>query len=279
MLKTENQELSQRLATVHESQARQELKNQQVSEELIENKSILDGMRNENANLKAEKSLWKNIEERLSQDNESLAQERARLNGLITNYQQIQSERERSDSEARRRLQSQVERLEGELQATKRRLNEEIEEAKKTNIRKEFDAKEAQRRIDDLNSMLATARENVVETKTSRDYLQSRVDELTVSLKASEDKLSVYTKPASTFSEVNEAEDNEMLSREQELQVEVAELKQNVELARHELNSMRTQVEQYKEIAQASEEELRAMNEAHDAFKESMDQQVSSQEV
>ena len=99
MLKSENQELQKRLTYMHETQAKQDLKTQQAVEELVDNNSLLESMRTETANLKAEKSLWKSIEQRLSQDNESLTQERGRLNGLIANLQSILSEHERNDSE------------------------------------------------------------------------------------------------------------------------------------------------------------------------------------
>lgn len=279
MLRDENDQLRTRLSSMHENQAKQDLRTQQVAEELVDCKSLIEGMRTENANLKAEKTLWKNIEQRLAQDNEALTQERGRLNGLIANLQSIQSERERADSETRRRLMGQNEKLENELQQTKRRLNEEVEEAKKLVVRKEIDARESQKKIDELNAAMATTRESLIAAKTSQDHLQARVNELSIELKTAEEKLQVYQPKANAPPAPPEDEDEDMAVREQELQVEVAELNRTLEFTREELESVRTQVEQYKEIAQGSEEELQSMNEAHDAYRESMEQQASEQEV
>jgi nucleoprotein TPR len=277
MLKNENQELQKRLTYMHEAQAKQDLKTQQAVEELVDNKSLLDSMRTENANLKAEKSLWKNIEERLSQDNESLTQERARLNSLISNLQSIQSEHERNDSETRRRLVSQSEKLENELRATKRRLDEEIEQTKKNLIRKEMDQRESQRRYDELNSNYAAAKEELVAAKTSRDHLQTRVNELTLDLKVVEEKLAVYRdKPSAS---VVEEEDEGSLSAVEELKIEATDLRKELEIKTCELEDVKEQVEQFKSISMANEEQLEELQAAHDQYKESMDEEAAQREV
>ncbi|KAL7276007.1 Protein mlp1 [Rhizina undulata] len=275
MLKSENQELQKRVTNLLENQSKQDLRTQQVAEELIDNKSLLESMRTENANLKAEKTLWKNIEQRLSQDNVSLVEERARLNDLIANLQSIQSERERSDSETRRRLVSQVEKLESELQQSKRRLNEEIEESKKAAVRKEIEAREAQKKFDELNATLAGTRESLAAAKAVESHLQTRVDELSAEFKSAEERLAaMQPKEAPT-----QQEDEEAVSREQELEDEVAELRKRLELTKSELENTREQIEQYKTIAQSSEEELNEMNEAHDAYKEDMERQMAEHEA
>ncbi|TGZ78735.1 hypothetical protein EX30DRAFT_383470 [Ascodesmis nigricans] len=273
-LQTENQEIRSRIATLHENQAKSDIRTQQVVEDLVEQKSIVESMRTDNANLKAEKALWKNIEERLQADNENLNQERARLNKMNADLQNMLSERERSDSESRRRLNAQVEKLESELQATKRRLNEELEEAKKLAIRKEFDTKESQRRIDELNATLSQVREELAAAKTSRDFLQSSVDQLKVELKSAEEKLAVYqNKPAPAQSDEDKMEDDSV-SMEQELQLEVSELKKQLEFKNTDMETLRTETEQYKQIAASAEEELSNFTTTYDRFKEEMEEEV-----
>jgi len=275
MMKTENQELQKRLTQMHEVQAKLDLKTQQTLEEIIEKNSFLEGLRNENSNLKAEKGLWKTIEQRLQQENESLTQERVRLNGLIANLQSIQSEHERNDSEARRRLVSQTERLETELTATKRRLSEEIEETRKNLIRKEKEQGEARRRYDELNAKYATAKEEFVAAKTSRDHLQARVDELTLDLKTAEEKLAVYQhKPLAP--ETTEDDEDSVV---EELRFEAADLHRQLELKSRELEDMADQVEQFKLISQANEEQVGELQRACDQYKESMDQEIDNREA
>ncbi|KAK0129820.1 hypothetical protein ONS96_000369 [Cadophora gregata f. sp. sojae] len=285
MLNNENSELQKRSQLLSEASAKQDLRTQSVAEDLVEAKGLVDSMRNENANLKAEKKLWKDIQDRLSQDNEGLMNERSRLNTLIANQQTLQNERELADSETRRRLTSQVESLETELTATKRKLNDEIEESRKAQLRKEYDAQQTQKRVDDLASSLGQVREELVAAKTTRDHLQSRVDELTIELKSAEERVVLLQpKPtprnnaeASSDSTGNDADGE--LNREQELAIEVSELKRDLELAKSELENTKSQMEQYKSISQSSEEELASFNATQDQYRDEMDSIIEQKDA
>jgi nucleoprotein TPR len=283
MLQNENTELKKRSQVLSEASAKQDIRTQQVAEDLVEAKGLLESMRNENANLKAEKKLWKDIQDRLSQDNESLLNERTRLNNLVANQQSLQNERELADSETRRRLQAQVESLETELSATKRKLNDEVEDNKKAQLRKEYDSQQNQKRIDDLASTLSQAREELVAAKTTRDHLQARVDELTIELKSAEERVELLQprptpRPATngpTSGDVPEGE----LTREQELAIEISELKRDLDLSKSELENTKSQMEQYKSISQSSEEELQSLNATQDQYREEMDRIIEEKDA
>jgi nucleoprotein TPR len=288
MLQNENTELQKRSQVLSEAAAKQDLRTQQVAEDLIEAKGVVESMRNENANLKAEKKLWKDIQDRLSQDNEGLMNERMRLNNLIANQQTLQNERELSESETRRRLQSQVESLEAELTTTKRKLADEVEDNKKTQLRKEYDSQQNQKRIDDLASSLSQVREKLVAAKTTRDHLQSRVDELTIELKSAEERVELLQprqmpRPGTnmeTSGDTNSgAQEDDSLSREQELAIEVSELKRDLDLAKSELEGAKNQMEQYKSISQSSEEELQSLNATQDQYREEMDRFIEEKDT
>jgi nucleoprotein TPR len=278
MLKTENTELQKRYSALFETANRQDLRTQQAAEDLVEAKGLVESLQRENANLKAEKDLWKNIEKRLIDDTENLRNERARLDSLNGNLQTILNEREHTDSESRRRLQASVESLESELQTTKRKLNDEVEESKKANMRREFDHEQSQKRIDDLVTSLSSVREELVAAKTTRDHLQSRVDELAVELKSAEERLQVFqARPSITTEPSAEGEDGidgSGLTREQELGIEVSELKRDLELAKGELEHAKQLAEDYQAISQASEERLESATETHEQYREETDRLV-----
>lgn len=284
MLQSENQQLQKRISSMHEIQAKQDLRSQQVSEELVDARSLVESMRNETANLKAEKELWKKIEERLAGDNENLTMERARLNGHISSLQALQSERDRAEEETRRRLQTQIEKLEHEMLTVKRKLNEEIDEAKRAASKKEYDQREAQKRVDELTQTLSKAREEFVEARTQRDALQSRVNELQVELKAAEEKLAVlqpkpHSQDVNMDNDDNEEDEEGGLSKEQDLQMQVADLTRELEHTKQELQNAKEEIEQYKNIAQTAEEELESMNNTHDQYRESMDAELKEHEA
>lgn len=287
MLKSENQELQRRSQGLAENAAKQDLRTQQVAEDLVEAKGLLESMRNESANLKAEKEFWKSVEKRLMEENENLSNERARLNTLNANLQNLINEREHSDSEIRRRLQTQVESLESELQNTKRKLDSEIEDGKKSVLRWEYQHQQSQKRIDDLVASLGSVREELVAAKTTRDHLQARVNELAIEAQSAEERVQVLQarptprQPATaTDSAENGVSDNgeSGVSREQELAVEVSELRRDLQLAQGELGNAKAQVDQYKAISQSTEEELGSLNETHDAYRAEMDRIINEKD-
>ena len=277
MLKSENSELQKRYGTLFENANRQDLRTQQAAEDLVEAKGLVDSLQRESANLKAEKELWKSIERRLIEDNETLRNERSRLDGLNANLQTMMNERDHTDSENRRRLQLSVETLDSELQSTKRKLNDEVEESKKAGLRREYEHEQSQKRIDDLVTSLSSVREELVATKTTRDHLQTRVDELTVEFRSAEERLQVLQskKPSISAAALAEApaapepgaQDSD-LTREQELGIQVAELKRDLDLARGELEHSKEQVEDYKAISQSTEERLQSVTETDEQYRE-----------
>ena len=263
--RAENGELSKRNYGLMENGTKQEMRAQQVAEEVVEARSMIDSLRRESANLKAEKDLWKNVEKRLLDDTESLRNERGRVDQMNNSLQNLLNEREQADSETRRRLQSQVESLEAELQSTKRKLSDEVEDRSKSALRREYEQQQSQKKIDDLMTALSSTREDLIAAKTSRDHLQARVDELTVGLRSAEERIEVLTKPAETSGESTE---NDAVSKEQELTIEVSELKRDVELKQSEVDRLNEQIEVYKNISQSSEERLQEMTETNDQYRE-----------
>ena len=282
MLKGENAELQKRTQVLSERAATQDLRTQQVAEDLIEAKGVLDSARNELANLKAEKEFWKSVEKRLTDDNSNLVVERDRLNTLNIDLQNIMNERDQSDRDARRRLQTQIEAMDAEMQATKRKLNEEIEDSKRTALRREYESKQSQSRIDDLITSLGSVREELVAAKTTRDHLQARVDDMSIELRSAEERLHVLKPQLPSHHEGNVSSTDsysESQSREQQYALRISELTRDLELAQAELASARAQVEQYKTISQSSEEELQSLNETQDQYRQEMDRIIEEKET
>lgn len=284
-LEHENKELQRRNQTLSESAAKQDIRTQNVAEELVEARAVVESMRTENANLKAEKNLWQDIQDRLSRDNENLVQEKSRLNGLLATHQTLQNERELAEAETKRRLQANIDTLEAELTSTKRKLAEEVEEAKKAQLRKEFDAQQSQKRIDELSANLGQVREELVAVKTSRDHLQSRVDELTIQLRSADERAErLQPRPTprpgsmvSTFDENTAQHDSD--ERIQELIHEATDLRRDLEMTRSQLEDAQAQVERYKELSQASEEELERLNSAQEQYTQEMDHTLATKDA
>ena len=281
MLKGENGELQKRSQILSDRAAKQDIRTQQVMEDLVEAKGILESFRNEIANLKAEKDFWKNIEKRLTDDNQNLVADRDRLNTLNTDIQNLLNEREQSDRDSRRKMQAQLESVESELQATRRKLSDEIEDGKRAALRREVDNKQNQSRIDDLVSSLGISRDELREAKTARDLLQARVDEISVDLRSAEERLTVFQQ--SSINSVSAVQSGRLGSptfeREREIADQVLELKRDLEATQREYADSKAQVEQYKAISQSAEEELQNINETQDQYRQEMDSIIRERET
>ncbi|KAI0973417.1 hypothetical protein F4678DRAFT_471201 [Xylaria arbuscula] len=208
--------------TMSESAAKQDIITQNVAEEVVEARTMMESMRNDNANLRAEKTLWQDIQNRL----------KSRLNSLLTTHQTLQNE-------------PTIDTLEAELTSNKRKLAEEVEEAKKAQLRKEYDA---QHQI----------REELVAVKTSRDHLQSRERTERLQPRPTPRPGSVL----SVFDENATQQDGD------------EHLKRDLEMTKSQLENAQEQAERYKELSQASEEELERLNSAHEQYAEEMDNQL-----
>lgn len=281
-LQAENVEVQKRNQVLSETAAKQDIRTQQVAEEFIEAKGLLDSMRNETANLKAEKKLWKDIQDRMSRDNESLIEEKNRLNQILATQQSLENERNIAESEARRKAQESIDRLERELSETQRKLSTETEEAKNLQLRKEFEAKESQKRIDELMLSLSKIGEEHVNVKTTKDHLQVRVDELTVELRNAEERVGRLQprptpRPAST-TEANQRQ-QELESEIQDLKNEVSDLKRDLDLANTKLENAKVQAEQYKELSQGNEEAVEDLRTSMDQYRQEMEALVAEKEA
>jgi nucleoprotein TPR len=280
-LRNENNELQKRSQSLSENAARQDIRTQQVAEELVEARSLADSLRNENANGKAEKELWKRIESRLTEDNKSLLDERSRLNKLVADLQNLQNERELAESESRRRLQGRIDTLETEVTDSKKKLESEIEDSRKAALRREYEENQSRTRIDDLVKSLGNVREELIAAKTTRDQLQGRVDEMKIELRSAEEKVNALQPRPTPRAEDGSDQSNgeEELSAEQRLSLEVSDLKRELEHIKSELDSAREQVEQYKSIAQSTEEELANFNETSVQYREETDRVAAENET
>ncbi|TIC04624.1 hypothetical protein E3Q16_02603 [Wallemia mellicola] len=241
-----------------------------VQEELIELKGVLERTKNENSKLRTEGEVHKGIENRLLADNESLSRDRVHLNDLMRNLQVMQAELERTSQESRARHDNQISSLEDVVKNLKEDLANETDQHKQLSLRRELESKDYQVRIDRLTSELHTSRENLVEIRTTRDHLQVRTDDLIQQLKNKEERLVIF--------ENRTGNRNENLTSEQQLQIEIAELRSELEMAKSEVSKSETHVEQFKEIASANERALQDMNESYDNYKQTQDKLLSERE-
>lgn len=285
LARSEAQELMKRCNTLQENLAKRDVAAHGIEEELLTARSSLERLRNEAANLRAEKQLHKEAVERLMGESKAAVTEKSALSELLRNVQSMQSELERSSGESRRRMETQVERLEEQLKESRDRLAKEEEAVRQASMRRDVETTDLKSRLDRAHVELATAREHLAVAKTSVEHLTARSEDLSKQLDAKEEKLAVYERRSG--SSVNGAgggaaaaaggqqTGNTLLSREQQLEVELADVRGELRSAQVEAEQARSHVEQFKSIAQANEEALAQLQATYDQYKAETDSSLA----
>ena len=191
----------------------------------------------------------------------------------MRNLQAMHNELEKSGSEARSRLEEQVTRTQRDLQSAKDRLSQETENARQAALRRELESKEYQERLDKLNTEYHEAREALINAKNSASRSEERADSLARQVAAYEEKLAVYE------GRRTQSGGDSSLSREQQLESQVAELRGELSRAKKEVEQADKHVEQYKAIAQANEETLAEVNATYDEYKKNMEATIAQKDV
>ncbi|KAI6009008.1 hypothetical protein BKA83DRAFT_648805 [Pisolithus microcarpus] len=259
---------------LYDQQIRLDIDKERVMDELAMAKSDLEQLRNEAANLRAEKKIWESVQTRLIEDNKALSVERAQLADLVANVQRIHGDLERSGENDRKRLETQIQMMESQTQELKVQLSRERDTIRHLTLQRDIDMKDLQARLDKTTEQLAQARESLVGAETSKTHLQDRVEQLTRQLQGNEEKLAVYERRVSGTSTVTTAPSPD-LPREQQLEQEVAELRSALKVAQVDLASARTHMQQFQEISQANEAALAALNATHDQYKADAEAQTT----
>ena len=196
----------------------------------------------------------------------------------MTNVQRMHGDLERSGENDRRRLESQIQMLETQTQDLRSQLNQERDSVRHLTLQKDLDLKELRVRIDKSTVDLASTRESLIRAETSKKHLEERVDELSRQLQGNEEKLSVYERRGPGSSDIP-PQSNPDLSRDQQLEAEIAELRSELKITQVDLTNARSHVQQFQEISQANEAALASLNQTYDEYRATTEAQLTLREV
>lgn len=264
--RSETEQLRKRSDEMQGVISRHEARAERLSEEIIDANSQAETLRAEVSNLKAEKQLWRAVEERLTKENKDLLEEKGRLNGVISNYQLMEAERDSHKDGTVRRLQSQIESLDSQLSASASKLAAAEEDLKRVNARKEADMSEFVEKIDRLQKEVSSARDLYNDARTRAEALDAKTREQQVMISSLEEKLKIYH---STPGEQ---------SRERAVEEELASVRGELELTKNELSLTRKHRDELADIAKTAEEALEKMTTTHDEYEASIQQKLTEKD-
>ncbi|KAJ4371273.1 Protein mlp1 [Neocucurbitaria cava] len=270
LLQSEKDTIQERYNNVQQTLAKQDGRLIKADQEAADAATRIQGLENEMVNIKAAQNMSRTIEARLNDRIKELTDERDRLNKMVSDIQGLRNEQELTNAENRRRLQESHDKLDAELQITRRKLEDEIEEHKKATMQRDYERSEAQRRIDDLIAARNNAEVKSASAESTRQHLEQRIKELQTQLQSAEERVqSLQPRPTPrTNGSTNEEEDS--ASREEELNEQISELQRKIERKQEDLEAVHTQIEGFQNIAQDAEDRLQSFVEAHDRLQEEL---------
>ncbi|KAG9002479.1 hypothetical protein FRB94_003839 [Tulasnella sp. JGI-2019a] len=273
MQKREVTELQSRYNKSQSQVASLEIACHQAQDQVRELNGMLDRLRHETTNLRAEKGLLKDAESRLVADNHSLNKDNIRLNSLLRDTQTVQSDAHRAAETDRRRLESQLQSSDGQMQDLRNQLSKELDRSRHLSMQREAEVRELHTKIEMATREVSTTREQLIVAQTNEKHLTARVEDLVRTLEGLNEKLGVYERRPST---VNGAGGSRDISSAEELQKEVAELRSALKTAEIDLETAQGHVAQFQNISSTSEQALADLQATYDEYKLTTDAELDA---
>ncbi|EIN12937.1 hypothetical protein PUNSTDRAFT_97919 [Punctularia strigosozonata HHB-11173 SS5] len=268
--------LSDRHQRLYEQCTRYDIECNRATEDLALVASKLEEMRNENANLRAEKAILQDIQDRLSEENKTLSLNVDHFSKLVTNIQKMQNDLERSGENDRRRLEAQIQMMETQVLDLRTQLTQERDTVRHLTLQKDLELRDLHAKVEKAHQELSKTRESLIGAETSKKHLEERVEDLSKQLQGNQEKLAVYERRSDG---VPAQQMHAGMSREEQLEAEVAELRSSLKVAQVELTNARNHVQQFQEISQASESALASLSSTFDEYKTSSEAQIAKHEA
>lgn len=266
LAKADLDEVTKRASQFQEKLARKDAAAQTLEEQLIQTRSNLEQLRTQVSSLQAEKDIRKSSEDKLLEENRAMQKERANLQELVQTTQAMQAELEQRSRDAKARLEQDVKRLDEINEDLRSRLAAEQDLYRQLSLRREIETKDLQSRIDLSSSELSNAREAIAIARTSADHTQLRVEDLTRQLESTKEKLAIYERRDQLSRDpiAFRAQADVELSREEQLEIELADLKAGRAAAQLEVRKSRLEVERATAAVAEKEAALSALTQEHD---------------
>ncbi|TKY85042.1 hypothetical protein EX895_006122 [Sporisorium graminicola] len=278
LTKTDLDDLSKRATQLQENLARRDVSVQMLEEQLIQAQSSQEQLRTQVASLQAEKEIWKSSESKLLEENRAMQVERNNLQELVRTTQAMQTELEQGGRDIKSRLEQDVKRLEEINEDLRSRLAAEQDLYRQLSLRREIETKDLQSRIDLSSSELSSAREALAIARTSADHTQLRVEDLTRQLESTQEKLGIYERrdQLSRDPVAFRAQADVELSREEQLEIELADLKAGRAAAQLEVRKSKLEVEQALAAVAEKDAALASLTQEHEQLRNSTSSELSS---
>ncbi|AAS53657.1 AFR286Wp [Eremothecium gossypii ATCC 10895] len=247
LVKGENADLQNRAGSLQALLLEQDTRRQSTIEEFVSAKSELFSISSQLTILQSERDFLRKVEADLKKENESLNKDNNDSQLLILQLKTAQKERDSLIEETRKRYETRIEELDGELSATKQQLERKQREYDELSSSSSTQCKWFQSKLDSLKEELGSSK-LALKAKTSElDALKARLNSSTSKLE-----------PASMDHQQSS------LVLESDHASRVQSLSKDLDEANRKLSSAYSEIERYKAASNATERPSLSYNAVQD---------------
>ncbi|KAL1280197.1 hypothetical protein QQF64_014797, partial [Cirrhinus molitorella] len=216
-------------------------------------------------NIRKEKDILKQVENRLAQEKESILTEQRGQNLLLTNLKSIQLSMERSEMETKQRYNNQIQHLEKEIVQLKKKLEQEVEQRHALERNQDVQLLEAKKQVETQTALHQKTKELL---RTAEQQVASMRQQLNNNENQSAaPKQPVRALPRVSAPAVPQQEVDELRARLQQAEEQNSDLKER-------LKNTTTNVEQYRSMVLSLEESVNKEKQLAEQARASTDNQL-----
>ncbi|ROL44753.1 Nucleoprotein TPR [Anabarilius grahami] len=217
-------------------------------------------------NIRKERDILKQVENRLSQEKESVLTEQRGQNLLLTNLKSIQLMTERSETETKQHYNNHIQRLEKEIIQLKKKLEQEVEQRHALERNQDAQLLEVKKQLEAQTVLHQKTKELL---RTAEQQATSMRQQLNNENLSTAPKQPVRTLPRVSAPGVPQQEVDELQARLQQAEEQNSDLKER-------LKNTTTNVEQYRSMVLSLEESVNKEKQLAEQARTSIDSQLKT---
>nr|GMD57863.1 nuclear-pore anchor isoform X1 [Ipomoea batatas] len=218
--------------------------------------------------LKHEKEILVRSEKRASDEVRSLSERVHRLQASLDTIQSTEEVREEARCAERRKQEEYIKHIEKEWAEAKKELQEERSNVRNLTLVRENDLKSALRQVEEMGKELANSLHSLSMVESRAAVAEARAAGLEEKLQSSHTKIS----------DIDGGSGPSSSSKKKKIVADLCTAQEEIKNLREEVKFCKDHMLQYKSIAQANEEALKQMEQAHENFKVEADNMKNSLE-
>lgn len=149
-------QLRERLTSINQTATRQDIKIEELANNLLQARQSMESVSAENQQFKIERQIWKSSESRVVKESQDFLKERNSANDRIRELQDALNESDRKAGTKLKRLEDQIEQLNRDLQLSRKQLADVLDDHRTLSAKRDAELRESQIKMERMVILVKT---------------------------------------------------------------------------------------------------------------------------